>query len=130
MSERYGTKITLRGIEYFIAPLTRRQVEQLWPKIVAVADGSNKIRDGLTEADVPAIMGDACEVILAGLRGGGSPDMALEYVETNVIDLANWAEAFFCCLNASGIRLVKSEPGKPLALAQVSPPTGSVSTGT
>lgn len=125
--ERYGTKVRLRGMEYNIAPLTKRQLERLWPKIVAIQQAMNTAHfDDLGATDMPTVMGDVCEIVLAGMQGGGNPDARLEQVE-DLIDISNFGEAWIACLRVSNIRLV---PGKAPALAQASPPTGSESTGT
>jgi hypothetical protein len=128
--DRYGTTLSLRGREYTIAPLTRRQLEKLWPKIRAIQQTMNEVRERPDDLDLPAVMDDVCEIVLAGLQGGGLPDMTLETVETQIIDISNYMEAWTACLRVSNIRLVPVDAGKVQALAQASPPTGARSTGT
>lgn len=124
--DRYGTKVRLRGMEYNIAPLTKRQLERLWPKIVAIQQAMNGANFGdLGSTDMPMVMRDVCEIVLAGLQGGGNPDARLEQVE-DLIDISNFGEAWIACLRVSNIRMV---PGKAPALVE-SRPTGSESTGT
>jgi hypothetical protein len=123
---KYGSTIFLRGREFTIAPLTKKQLERLWPKIKSVSTAMAKSVD---EVDIPSVMGDACEVILAGLQGGGSAELTAEYIEGELIDVSNWGDAFSACLRVSNIRLVKADAGKLKALAQESQ-TGPESTGT
>lgn len=127
-TDRYGTTLKLRGQEFNIAPLTKHQLERLWPKIASIQKALNSYAPGdIAATNLPEVMSDVGEVVLAGLQGGGSPDMTIERVG-DVLDIANFVEAFVACLRVSNIKLVPG--GKVAALVQASPPTGSESTGT
>jgi hypothetical protein len=119
-----GETIKLRDREYVIAPLPISALKPIWDKLERVVRFT-----GEPFSDVPSIVEDAADVVLAAMTNGNNPEMTRERLMRDVLDYANYRQAFFAALAVSGVRLERAEAGKSLALAMVAQ-TGTQSTAT
>ena len=88
-----GVKITMRGTQYEISPLTFRQVRELKDKIARVTTVSNQMTD--LEYD------DFFDIVLAGMQRN-YPDMTCELLE-DILDLGNARKVLSALFGGHGV---------------------------